>query len=649
MIDRVPADRVPADRAAAPAPARPRPDGVFFGGAARPRFGWLHRPAAADTRVAGGMVPTGLATDTALVIVPPFGYEAICAHRSLRALAEAAAERGLLGVRFDLDGTGDSAGDDLDPARVEAWLASIGDACDLARANGASRIVLAGVRLGALLACLAAARRASSASGASDIVGVIAIAPVTNGKAFVREGRALQMQLGLAPAPPGLASAPPALAPAPSGLASHATAASAADDIHELVGFALTAETRAALSAIDLAKLPPPTSAMLVIDRDDLAPNDKWVAALRAGGCAVEHVRLPGYVEMVLDPHKVIVPRTIIEAAVAFAAREASAPATGASAAATGASAAPEGGRPAAANAGDSKAVIGGVSEEAVWIDDQLAAIATRGPGVLRTGVILLNAGSVPRVGPNRLHVPIARRLAAAGALVLRVDLTGLGDSPARPGAGDNVTYGTHALADVAAAVAWVRAQGVREVALVGLCSGAYHAFKAAVAGTSVSAVVAINPLTFFYEPGMPLDLAAFKVTEDAQRYGKQMKSLAAWKKLIAGRVNVRRVARVVAERARSVAEHRGREVLRRLRVPLTDDLGSELYALGRAGVSTRFVFAGEDPGHAMLIEQGGSAVERLGKQGKVAVEVIDGPDHTFTPRWSHALLEAAIRRAIGI
>ena len=69
MIERVPAQRRE--------PALVRPDGVFFQSGERPRFGWVHTPA-----VANGV---------GLVIVPPFGYEAICAHRSLRHLAEAAA------------------------------------------------------------------------------------------------------------------------------------------------------------------------------------------------------------------------------------------------------------------------------------------------------------------------------------------------------------------------------------------------------------------------------------------------------------------------------------------------------------------------------------------------------------------------------
>src|SRR5262249_19817521 len=159
---------------------------------------------------------------------------------------------------------------------------------------------------------------------------------------------------------------------------------------------------------------------------------------------------------------------------------------------------------------------------------------------------------------------------------------------------------------------------------------------------------IAINPLTFDYKPGMPLDFAAFRVTADAQRYAQSARSTESWKKLLRGDVDVRRVARVVLARARHAAEHRAKDVLRRLRVPLRNALGTDLLALARRGVAIRFIFSASDPGPAMLAEQGGSAVSRLEASGALRIAVIDGPDHTFTPRWSHPLLLDAIASALS-
>src|SRR5690242_13811216 len=87
-------------------------EACYFGPEERPLFGWLHRPAGAAPRIG-------------LVICNPFGYEAICAHRSLKHFARTAAENGCAALRFDYDGTGDSAGDDFDADRMNAWIGSV--------------------------------------------------------------------------------------------------------------------------------------------------------------------------------------------------------------------------------------------------------------------------------------------------------------------------------------------------------------------------------------------------------------------------------------------------------------------------------------------------------------------------------------------
>ncbi len=44
---------------------------------------------------------------------------------------------------------------------------------------------------------------------------------------------------------------------------------------------------------------------------------------------------------------------------------------------------------------------------------------------------VLLNAGVIHHVGPNRINVKLARRLADSGFTVMRFDLSGIGDSRA--------------------------------------------------------------------------------------------------------------------------------------------------------------------------------------------------------------------------
>ncbi len=63
--------------------------------------------------------------------------------------------------------------------------------------------------------------------------------------------------------------------------------------------------------------------------------------------------------------------------------------------------------------------------------------------------LLMLNAGAIRHIGSNRMDVPLARQLAASGLVVLRADLTGIGDSPARIGEPENVVYAPHAASDV--------------------------------------------------------------------------------------------------------------------------------------------------------------------------------------------------------
>jgi pimeloyl-ACP methyl ester carboxylesterase len=103
---------------------------------------------------------------------------------------------------------------------------------------------------------------------------------------------------------------------------------------------------------------------------------------------------------------------------------------------------------------------------------------------------ILLNAGLLHRIGPYRLYVSIARRLAALGFPAVRLDVAGKGDS-VRPRTG---TYAEAVAADVGSAIELLRdALGVERVVLIGLCSGADDALAAAPAHAAVAGLVLLD------------------------------------------------------------------------------------------------------------------------------------------------------------
>jgi pimeloyl-ACP methyl ester carboxylesterase len=575
-----------------------RGEPFYFGPEARPLFGWVHR-APAPARLG-------------LVVCNPFGYEAICTHRVLRHFAQAAAAAGVPALRFEYDGTGNSAGDDREPERLAAWVASVSHAVDALRAHaGVERVVILGVRLGALIAALAASRR-------DDVAGLVAIAPVVVGKAHVRELRALQMSTVSLPRPPGIVDE---------------------EGVQPALGFPLTATTKADLSAVDLGRLErAPAPAVLLLERDDLPPDEAWPQHLAALGVAVERRRLPGYVEMMLGAENAKVPAEMVGATTAWlgalAARIAAEPVRSPSL------------PPAPVTR--QRAVFGDVVETPAFVDEAgrlFGVLSTpAAPPTARRGLLLLNAGAIHHIGPNRLYVTLARRWAALGHAVLRVDVAGIGDSLPAPGRPENVVYTDEASDDIGQAIAFLRRQpGVTEVHALGLCSGGYNAFKAAVAGVPLDGVLLINPLTFFYKPEKPLSQAEDKAIFEASRYFRRARDLEAWKKLLRGGLDLRLAGRTIARYAADKLRGRAQRLARRAGLKIGDDLAGELTSIVGKRIRLGFVFSAGDPGISLLRTHGGPTVEKLRRDGQLSIEIIEGPDHTFTPLWSHPVLTSTL------
>jgi pimeloyl-ACP methyl ester carboxylesterase len=124
-------------------------------------------------------------------------------------------------------------------------------------------------------------------------------------------------------------------------------------------------------------------------------------------------------------------------------------------------------------------------------------------------GVIIFNAGFIHHVGPYRLHVDLARDLAAAGFPVLRFDFSGIGDSPL--GNSKELDLERTKTENNAAIEIMVRHAGCEKIILLGLCSGADNAHAIAIDDARVSGVVfmdgfAYPTLLFYckdYGPGM--------------------------------------------------------------------------------------------------------------------------------------------------
>jgi dienelactone hydrolase len=525
-----------------------------------PLFGWYHPPA--GVRRAGG-----------IVICNPIGDDLCRAHRPLRHLAQRLAAAGFPVLRFDYRGTGDSAGDEHEAARVPGWLSDIALAVEELRARGGvERVSLVGLRAGATLAAVAA--------GASGVEAVVLWSGYPTGGAFVDDiVRTHRLHRKLEPE--AFSGGPPAEGGA------------------EALGFFLSDETITGLRALDLAEVAPARA--LVVGSEGDAVAALWPAEKRT---------IPADRFLIVPPHQGPLPEEALSEITGWLAEVHPRAGNGA---------APV--RPARVTplAGEEAHVIPG--------EPPLFGILHRPvvPGPL-PAIVLVNAGCVSRMGPHRQYVPLARQWAGLGFPVLRLDLSGIGDSPAAAGAEENLTYPPGARADLQRALGWLEGRtGVGRFVLVGLCSGADLAFAAA-EDPRVAGVVMLNPRTFCVN-----ELDKVEAWKGARWYQESMHRKDAWAKLLRGDVDLLRVARTMAPKA---AQLIGRKV-RRLVARGDDSVPARLRALCERGVDVTLIVAPHDPGIDYVDANFAAGMRALGTLDHFHRTTITGTDHTFTALWA--------------
>jgi dienelactone hydrolase len=624
--------------------AMPAPQPLLIDAAGHVCVAWWHASAPApDARSAPalprGWLPGG-ALPLAVVLASSWGEEDMAGYDGQRALAIQLAEGGLGTLRFEWPDTGDSSAATGSTSVAEALAAFDAAATQALALSGCDRLAFVGLRLGALLAAHAAAAR-------DDVDALVALLPVASGRAFVREQRMPEGDLDA-----------PATAPLPG---QHFDAA---DLPVQLGGFTQPVRHLEALSAL---KWPAVTATSV---RDALvmwpahAPGSIVADALAGMGMRVREWAhddlaraLAGGGQAALAPlASVEIVRWLQERADA-AARAGGPRETGES----GPALADAGGEPCIAAARLEAATGAVLALSAVdaraWmrlrtrgiaLRERIVAIGRAGEreppllvGVLgerdvaeaartpRRAIVLLSSGHERRVGPHRLWVPYARERAAHGDVVLRLDLAGSGDSvrhapsehPQRPDA-----YDARCVADIGRAVAWLRSEhGVGDVALMGVCAGAWQAWQVALSGADVQHVVAIDPPIFHWRsPGLR-DPAAMA----ADATGSPRPPVRWWTRPM--------------RRARDVLRLRARDLARALRIPLEGDLAAELAQVGARGVSLDFVFSAGAPGLARLRDEAGLRAMRLARDSRVMVCVLEQADRAFAGAAGRAALYARL------
>lgn len=412
-------------------------------------FGWLPN---GEAQAFASIVKPSLevAQRAPVVIVGPYGVEALGADRTLRELGVALLRQGHLVVHIEPPDVGDGAGNQNEPGRLGRWIAAVNDAIAWCTQTGQAPIVI-GVRLGAIPATIASDHAA----------GLVLWAPVVSGRKYVRELK--------------LASASRAHTPAPMIVPT----TSQPDDL-EAGGFVMPADFAADVSSVDLIAVHPGAKRVLIIDRDDVASARPLIDAWRAlVGTNVDAPSVTGFAAtMIDDPERgevaLAVNSTIVETCTSWSYVH-----------------------PLPLRKHDgcttpllNQISIGNVVDErtiAIGANRDLLGIVTHPSHAPRNGpaIVILSTGSNARSGPGRLATTMARRWAERGTTVLRYDRRGIGASATQvepspsPGFTVGNAYAQQHVRDLIDVLRWVRAHGHHEVVLVGMCSGAWLGYQA--------------------------------------------------------------------------------------------------------------------------------------------------------------------------
>jgi pimeloyl-ACP methyl ester carboxylesterase len=541
----------------------------------------------------GVLNPADATARRGVLICAPLGYENVIYHRQLAILARRIAAKGTPTLRFDWPGCGDSAGDDLDPELIPRSLASVQTAVDALRdRTGVEHVDIVGLRIGATLA--------ASIVGRTEHADSLALwDPFPTGKAYLRNLRAFER------------------------LARKSKAWTKDDSYESAAGFRLSRETVAALESLDLLQCDFGSPRRVFLGSRDGSAATRLAEYLAAHGHDVTTAELEGLREVSLGWAERPVPISSFEAIENWLGLT---------------------DRPAS---DDFPALIGGrerfgsvqfengVHEAPVLLADgsPMLGFVSLPPAESpdRSWVLFVPNRYARRIGPNGLYRRWARSWAEAGLPSFRVDVNGTGDAGGPDGETDWDMYQPKCVDDVVRALDFLRDEfdGDR-AAIVGLCSGGYLGFHAALRNEIVKDVFLLNPQMLLWTD------VETSVTMATKLRGRLVRPRS-WFRFLRKPVDSSRFVLPVLRRV-VVADLRWRLKLRKGRAadpthgkPIDQWIRESIRALGERGCRLHFVFSEDDAGIGYLTRYLGTEMQGLADQPNVSFHVIEGADHTFT------------------
>lgn len=245
-----------------------------------------------------------------------------------------------------------------------------------------------------------------------------------------------------------------------------------------------------------------------------------------------------------------------------------------------------------------------------------------------RPGVILINAGLVHKIGPNRLNVRIARQLVAHGYTSIRIDLSGIGDSKAH----ESLPYDEAAVVDTVAAMDFLaKTKGLDRFLLIGLCSGADTFLRVAASDPRVVGACLIDSFAFY----TPLYFGA--------QYWRRMLEVESWRNVVSGNSDIVQMAKgKVREKLRPLLGTPATEPEKKdenvWKLPPKTEILANVRRTVDRGAAMFLIYSG-GPAYYNFLTKYRVPLHPLISAGKVQVELFAESDHTFTMTYNQNLL----------
>jgi hypothetical protein len=407
------------------------------------------------------------------------------------------------------------------------------------------------------------------------------------------------------------------------------------DDGHwfEAHGLRIDHATREALEQLDIARLPlPKRLRVLLLAEPDASRSRSLAGRLREQGLVVAHQTIDGLDRVLRESHESDAPSVAFTRAAEWLGDAGS----------TNGHTVP---LPCAAAILD----LGFASETAVRLGpgETLVGILTvpKNRANDAPAVLIANTGSNPRSGNARGHVTLARWLAEQGIVSLRMDGAGIGDAAPETGA-HGQPYSEQGTQDVMVGADFLAAYYHVPIIVFGMCSGAYHAFHAALRDERINGLILVNLQKFVWCDGESLTVRQRTTFRTTRFYFRNILCADMWRRLASGRINVTGIAGVLACRAL-------RQLAAVLDPVLTTMRGETRVGIVRRQVSTLaarsveilYVLSGNDPGLDEVAEYFGLRGRRLSAHTNLTLHVLEKADHTLSAHWARKRLQHCIAR----